>query len=393
LPGPQFRSTDSRGAMKMHAMNTVGAGGRQLIPFAWMALGLGVLLGAGCRREEVKVYEVTKSPESPASAVASPHGGMTPGAAAGMAGHPHGDLAGPKPRIEYTVPEGWTEQPASAMRAASFIVGDPHAEHADLGVIPLRGLTGRTLEMWNLWRQQLGLPEGSAEEMTRAATPVTVDGHEGRLFELTTAEPPPGESRKIRILGAMVDVGDVAWFFKMTGPDEFVGSQKSAFLNWLGSVKFVPESEAGAVAEGGAGGGLPSWEVPSGWQPAPPGQFLAAKFVAGEGDQQVEINISQSAGEGGGWIANVNRWRRQLGLVEAGADEIREQTVSLQLAGGQGMQIELAGTDVRKGAPAHVVGVMVPLGDRTWFYKLTGPPEAVKAQKEAFLGFVRSARY
>lgn len=318
---------------------------------------------------------------------------MSPAAAHGLTGHPHGDLGGPKPRIQYTVPDGWTEQPPSAMRAASFIVGDPHGAHADLGVIPLRGLTGRTLEMWNLWRQQLGLPEGSAEEMTRAAAPVTVDGHKGHLFELTTAEPPPGESQKIRILGAMVDVNDVAWFFKMTGPDEFVSSQKAAFLNWLGSVKFVPDGGEGTVADGGAGGSLPSWEVPSDWQPAPPGQFLAAKFVAGEGDQQVEINISQSAGEGGGWIANVNRWRRQLGLAEAGAEEIRQQTVSLQLARGQGMQIELAGTDVRKGAPAHVVGVMVPLGDRAWFYKLTGPPEAVQAQKEAFLGFVRSARY
>lgn len=376
--------------MNMHPwLNQQGNVWRSALP--WLALGLAAALWTGCRREQVQVYEVPK--DTGTTAAASPHGGGNMGGMTGVPASPHGELGGPKPRLEYNVPTGWLEQPARAMRAASFLVGDPHGEHADLGVIPLRGLTGRTLEMWNLWRQQLGLPEGSAEEMDQSATPVTVDGHPGRLFELVTTEPPPGETQRIRILGAMVDVNDVAWFFKMTGPDTFVSNQKPAFVSWLGSVKFLPDAGATPTAESGSTPDLPNWQVPAAWKPAPPGQFLVAKYVAGEGEQQVEINISQSAGEGGGWVGNVNRWRRQLGLTEAGAEEIRQQTVSLSLAQGQGMQIELTGTDVRKGTPARVVGVMVPLADRTWFYKLMGPPAAVEEQKAAFLQFVQSARY
>ena len=364
-------------------------------PGAGLVSGLALLLvlSAGCRREEVQVYRVEK--ETSGSPTAA---GMPPHHPSAMAGHPHGDLGGPKPRLKYVVPEGWTEQPLSPMRAASFRVGDPAGPHADVGVIPLRGLTGRDLEMWNLWRQQLGLPEGGAEEMSRASTPLPIGGMQGKLFDLVMEEPPHDGAERVRILAAMVDVKDVGWFFKMTGPDSLVAAQKDAFLALLRSVEFLPDEEqtSGSALSGpasGSGDGPPQWTVPSHWRPVPAGQFLVAKFLVGEAEHQADINVSQSAGDGGGWVGNVNRWRRQVGLEEATPDQIRQNTLSLPLEGGQGMQIELSGTDVRTGAPARLVGVMVPRPDRAWFYKLMGSPVTVEREKAAFLEFVRSVRY
>lgn len=370
-----------------------GAPWRRTVPVVIMA-GLVCGVAPGCNREEVRVYRVEKS-RSEASA-SSPHGSaMTGGGLGGMTGHPHGDLMGPKPQIEYSRPAGWTEQTPTLMRAASFLVGDSQGPQADVGVIPLRGLTGRATEMWNLWRQQLGLPEGDTEAMNRSAVAVTIDGHQGRLFDLATAEPPPGQSQRIRILGAMVDVGDVAWFFKMTGPDKLVEEQKETFVNWLRSVRFLPDEPSVAASGTGAESEppLPQWEVPSGWQSAPAGQFLVAKFLVGTGDRTAEVNISRSAGDGGGWVNNVNRWRRQLGLSEVGSEEIRKDTVAVPLSQGQAMQIELAGTDAKTGQPTRVIGVMVPLAGWVWFYKLSGPPELVEVEKAAFIRFVSSARY
>ena len=43
--------------------------------------------------------------------------------------------------------------------------------------------------------------------------------------------------------------------------------------------------------------------------------------------------------------------------------------------------------------PARLVGVVLPLADQTWFYKLMGDPEVVAAQKDALLQFVQSAKY
>ncbi|MGA4580120.1 hypothetical protein [Limisphaera sp. VF-2] len=352
------------------------------------ALLLACLVVTGCRREEVQVYRVEKEGTGTSGPTAATSAQTPP-----MAGHPHGDFGGPKPRLKYSVPEGWTEQPLSAMRAASFRVGDGSGPHADVGVIPLRGLTGRDLEMWNLWRQQLGLAEGTEAEMIQAAIPVTIGGARGKLFDLVAEEPPHAGADKVRILAAMVDVGDVGWFFKMTGPDALVRSQKETFVAWLQSVEFLPEEAPATEPAAVASEGTPRWNVPSHWRSAPAGQFLVAKYLVGEGEGQADVNVSQSAGEGGGWVSNVNRWRRQVGLEEASQEQIREATVALEVGSGQAMQIELTGTDVRTGRPARVVGIMVPRPERAWFYKLMGPPETVEREKAAFLEFVRSARY
>lgn len=352
------------------------------------ALLLTILAAAGCRREEVQVYHVEKEGTAAAGPTGAPSSQMPP-----MGGHPHGELGGAKPRLKYSVPEGWTEQPVSPMRAASFRVGDESGPHADVGVIPLRGLTGRDLEMWNLWRQQLGLAEGTEADMTRAAIPVTVGGISGKLFDLVAGEAPHAGAEKVRILAAIVDVGDVGWFFKMTGPDRLVGSQKETFVAWLRSVEFLPEEPLASGPAAASAQVQPQWHVPSHWRPAPAGQFLVAKYLVGEGEHQADINVSQSAGEGGGWVSNVNRWRRQVGLDEASQEQIREATVAVAVDAGRAMQIELSGTDVRTGKPAKVVGVMVPRTERAWFYKLMGPPETVDREKAAFLEFVRSARY
>ena len=141
-------------------------------------------------------------------------------------------------------------------------------------------------------------------------------------------------------------------------------------------------------------GGKPTWTVPTGWQEAPAGQFLAAKFtITGQGDAQAAVNISMSAGEGGGLIGNVNRWRRQLGLDEQSPEEITKAVTTVETAGVKAMFIEMAGTDAKSGQAARLIGAMVPLGDRTWFYKLMGDGGIVEAQKAAFTKFVQSVKY
>ena len=58
----------------------------------------------------------------------------------------------------------------------------------------------------------------------------------------------------------------------------------------------------------------PTWTVPSGWQEGQLAQFLVAKYVIAGADGTAAVNVSSLAGDGGGLLANVNRWRGQLGL-------------------------------------------------------------------------------
>src|SRR5207302_1076337 len=81
-----------------------------------------------------------------------------------------------------------------------------------------------------------------------------------------------------------------------------------------------PLSGVSAATQSGpgelSGENKPEWQVPAGWKEVSSGPMLAAKFiVAGPDEAQAVVNVSVAGGEGGGLLANVNRWRNQLGLA------------------------------------------------------------------------------
>lgn len=346
-------------------------------------MALLAVLGLGCRREEIQVYRVEKEQTAKAEPAST-----------------HAAHARPSPsKLEWKTPAGWTEQPPSSMRVASFAIMGTEGQSADVAIIPLPGVTGRDLDMVNMWRGQAQLPAIEAGELTRLTTKILVGGLDAKLFDMAGKETPAGEKSPLRVLVAMLDREGTGWFFKMTGPDAVVEAQKPAFLEFLKSVAFRNSgadttTAVGSAAAESASDGKPTWSVPAGWQEAAAGQFLVAKFtIAGEGNAQAAVNVSMSAGEGGGLVSNVNRWRRQLGLDDQSPDEILKAVTHLETSAGKAMAVEMAGTDAKSGQPARLVGAMVPQRGRAWFYKLMGDGEVVEAQKPTFLKFVESAKY
>jgi hypothetical protein len=193
-----------------------------------------------------------------------------------------------------------------------------------------------------------------------------------------------------------------------------VEKQKPAFIAFLKSVSFgapgaapaamdmsqLPPSHppiggmnSSAPAVGAPAGDKPTWTVPAGWQEGPLTQFLVAKYViTGSNGAAAAVNVSSLSGDGGGLLPNVNRWRTQLGLAPVTeADLVNLPTIDA--SGGKATVIEFSGTDGRTGKPAQLVGVVLPLNDQTWFYKLMGDADVVAQQKAALLTFVQSAKY
>ena len=213
-------------------------------------------------------------------------------------------------------------------------------------------------------------------------------------------------------MAAILRRGGTAWFFKMTGDDALVAEQKPAFVQFLKSLNFsaatartdLPPSrppidtaalsQSPPVSNSTSDEDKPKWQVPPGWQEAAGGQFLIAKFlVPGPDKAQAAVNVSMSAGDGGGLAANVNRWRGQLGLQPLAQTELEKQVQSLELNSGKAMLIDMSGTDAKTGQKSQVVGAIVPQANRTWFYKLMGNEQTVAQQKEAFIKFVQTASY
>lgn len=360
----------------------------------WMPCVAGVIflsVLAGCKRDEARVYHVPKEASPPAQPAP-----VTPPEAAqpDMGTPPPGAMD--IPQLKYQVPEGWQEKPPSEMRVASFTALGPNGQSADVSVIPLP-ITGRDLELVNMWRSQVQLPATSDPDAVNQAKPVAIGAEQGRLFEFVSDQPMVGKSRQ-RILVAMLTNGPMSWFFKIVGEDAFVTLQKDKFLQFLKSVSFVENAPAQMAS-------VPStpsesvnansiWTIPPGWQALPPSQFLLAEFsIPGVNGATAEVNVATMGGEGGGLLANVNRWRGQLGLAAISEKDLPQIAQSLDITDGKATLVDFSGVNVKTGAPTRLVGAIVALNGQTWFYKLMGNEQIVTQQKDAFTKFIQSANY
>jgi hypothetical protein len=345
---------------------------------------------AGCGRDDVKVYQVAKDDSSgqpPATQTAAAPGETAPPFATATS-------QPTQPQLQFALPPGWQQVAPIEMRVASFTVTNASGPVADVGIIPLPAGENE-VALINMWRDQVQLPPTNNAETES----VSVGSDPAKLFEFVSAAPIIDGKFRQRILVAMQTRGATSWFFKMTGEDSFVASEKDVFLQFLKSISIGDTSVAAATVAAApvssAGENDNSiWTVPSGWQSLPPSQFLLAQFSIQDSGARAEVNVSELAGEGGGLLANLNRWRRQLGLPPVDQEEDFSKMVdSLAVSGGQAEMVDLNGTNSKTSLPARLVGVVLPRSGQTWFYKLMGDPKLVAAQKDAFIKFIQSARY
>ena len=119
--------------------------------------------------------------------------------------------------------------------------------------------------------------------------------------------------------------------------------------------------------------------------------MIRAKFAAG--NEGVEVTVSAFEGAVGGLLSNVNRWRGQVGLPPLTEPDLPAATSREPLPAGQSTWVEMSGTDARTGSPSRLIGVVIPHGAHTWFFKLMGPEKPALDQKPAFREFLKSVNY
>lgn len=135
------------------------------------------------------------------------------------------------------------------------------------------------------------------------------------------------------------------------------------------------------------------WTTPTGWREKPGTGFRYASFeVPGPGAAPGDLSVTRLAGDGGGLLSNVNRWRDQIGLAaldEAGLERASER---LALKGRTALLVQfvsdapLAGDESKKRLLAAIVNVP----DGVWFFKLTGADALVRAAEADFRSFLKS---
>lgn len=130
-----------------------------------------------------------------------------------------------------------------------------------------------------------------------------------------------------------------------------------------------------------------AWTAPAGWQSKPASMMRKATFAIVTADgAAAELAITAFPGDVGGEIANVNRWRGQVGLAPLSEADAAAAITRLEANGLKIGVVDLAGPST------HLLGAMVPYGGATWFFKLTGPDAAVAPTKAAYLEFLATVK-
>ncbi len=365
------------------------------------------LSAAGCREEKIQSYRVPKETSSDPSPTASPHG---PSESA---------PASSERKTPWVVPQGWVDKASnSGMRVASYGVSTPDGRSADISIIALEGSGGGALTNVNRWRDQIGLTPVNQEELSQSSRVVTIGQREAVLYELNGDRAISGSPHTNNTLAAVMPSGDVTVFFKMTGERAVVTENRAKFMEWLKSVNTggggsghsasEPEPASGTSpttsnraaspsSSTTVAAGLPQWKAPAHWQPAGERPMRLASFnVPGDaGAAPADLSISTLSGSGGGMLANVNRWRGQLGLAAWTDNDLGRQSTVIDLDGNRATVVDLTGDkspqgEVRK---TRILAAIMPRGEQTWFYKLTGEGAVVAREKENFLGFLKSIKH
>jgi hypothetical protein len=102
---------------------------------------------------------------------------------------------------------------------------------------------------------------------------------------------------------------------------------------------------------------------------------------------KTEVSVVALPGDAGGDLANVNRWRGQLGLPAVNEAEFAAQ--SKRVASPAGELLLIAFDSPSKGS---MMGARLLAGGQTWFFKMTGPKDGVAANRNDFSRFLANLR-
>lgn len=260
----------------------------------------------------------------------------------------------------WDVPAGWTERTEQGMRFATLIRdgSEPPLEIA-ISALPSEepGSDAYLKSNIDRWRDQVGLaPYEGDDWKARAESAGEVHEAQGKTgrFVLVQLAGKNKAGEPTTMLAAIVPRGGAA------------------------ATAAPPPTAAAAPVSSEA----PKWTAPPEWTSEPPRPLQTALWTVSQADQKVEVSVSQS---GGSLDANIARWRTQVGADPSDNDAPTQESITI--GGAAATRVEL------KGAEESILGVIVPQGDRAWFFKMKGPGSLVDQERARFQAFVESVQF
>lgn len=255
----------------------------------------------------------------------------------------------------WTLPDGWREDPGDALRYRTLVIpGDPKLETTVTKLFASENLDEAILANINRWRNQLDLPFIQLEDL--ASRTEKMDSEAGPITLLNIV----GKAKpKSAMPAGMPSMGQ-----RSEGPEETA----------------KPAAHTAAEKDGEI-----TYNTPSEWTSVPAkSMFTLAAFEAVDGSKKVAITISRA---GGSKLANVNRWRGQLGMGPLTDEALQKSLQTIPSGARTAELVEL------KGEAQTMLGAIIPAGNQSIFVKLTGDHELAARERTRFEEFVKSVKF
>jgi hypothetical protein len=216
----------------------------------------------------------------------------------------------------------------------------------------------------------------------------------GLLLDMTA--PAAAGAEPNRMIAAIITGPDMTWFVKAAAPSAHIAPHKDAIFAFAKSFKLHAGDHAHDHDHDhdhdkpAAHVGAPEFKAPAHWKSEPGNSMITAAWAVAADGETARVTVMSLPGDGGGILANINRWRQQVNLPPVGKLEDQPMT-RLEASGQPAALLDLiapAGTQPQ----TRSLIVLLPSPAQTWFYKMSGTEKLLGKEKEAFVQFVQSSK-
>jgi hypothetical protein len=144
------------------------------------------------------------------------------------------------------------------------------------------------------------------------------------------------EKPELRMLGAIIPHGNRTWFIKLRGPAYVIDDYQDEFHGFLRSIRFTEDAKKPIA-----------WKVPEGWTEEGGRGMRYATLRLGPKDAPQELTVIPLGKEASSVLANINRWRGELGLREVAATDLPKITSQVKLGRVKATIVDMKGPGAR----------------------------------------------
>jgi len=131
------------------------------------------------------------------------------------------------------------------------------------------------------------------------------------------------------------------------------------------------------------------WTAPKGWtETQGSGMRFATLTPPAAGAGKAEVSVVVLPGAAGGELANVNRWRGQIGLPPLDDAALAAARAAVKAKAGTVAVYDF--TSLGEVKSRMVTGLLATADGNTWFFKLMGDADPVGKAKPAFMRFLET---